>query len=212
LGVKQVFLPDQAGVLSALGMALAGLRRDFTRTLLWHGPRLTWRTLRQAYEDLVAEGLAEMAADGLEPHTIQVSGELQLRYLGQTYTLGVPLGPAFLEEFHARHQRLYGHYFTDRQVELVLLRLHCQAPEPPLRLSTLQPVFSATAVARPREARVHLPDGPAVVPVYYRPELALNFICDGPALITEDFATTLLMPGFQARGAAGGHLILEDRG
>ncbi|MEJ2223523.1 MAG: hydantoinase/oxoprolinase family protein [Syntrophobacterales bacterium] len=212
LGVRRVFLPDQAGVLSALGMALAGLRRDFTRTLLWHGSRLTWRTVRQAYEDLMAEGLAEMAADGLEPHAIQVTGELQLRYLGQTYTLGVPLGPDFLEEFHARHQRLYGHHFAHRQVELVLLRLHCQAPEPPLHLPTLQPVFSATLVDMPRQARVHLPPGPAVVPVYYRPELGLNFTCTGPALITEDFATTLLLPGFEARGAAGGHLILEDHG
>ena len=212
LGVRRVFLPAQAGVLSALGMALAGLRRDFTRTLLWHGPRLTWRTVQQTYEDLVAEGLAEMAADGLEPHTIQVSGELQLRYLGQTYTLGVPLGPDCLEEFHARHQRLYGHHFTHRQVELVLLRLHCQAPEPELRLPALQPVFAATAVARPGQVSVHLPDGPAVVPVYYRPELAPNFTCTGPALITEDFATTLLLPGFQTRVAAGGHLLLEDGG
>ena len=212
LGVRRVFLPAQAGVLSALGMALAGLRRDFTRTLLWHGPRLTWRTVRQVYEDLVAEGLAEMAADGLEPHTIQVTGDQQLRHLGPPHTRGAPPAPDFLQEFHARHQRLYGHHFTDRQVELVLLRLHCQAPEPPQHLPTLQPVFSATAVARPHQVKVHLPGGPAVVSVYYRPELDPSFTCTGPALITEDFATTLLLPGFQARGAAGGHLILEDHG
>jgi N-methylhydantoinase A len=212
LGLRRVLLPAQAGVLSALGMALAGLRRDFARALLWHGPRLTWETLRQAYEDLVAEGLAEMTADGLDPHTIRVNGEAQLRYLGQTHTLGVPLGPNFVEEFHTRHRRLYGHHFPDRPVELVLLRIHCLAPEPSLRLPDLQPVFPATGLALPRETHLHLPDGPATVPVFYRPELPPDFTCRGPALITEDFATTLLLPGFEARLAPGGHLVLEDRG
>jgi N-methylhydantoinase A len=211
LGIRRVLLPAQAGVLSALGMALAGLRRDFARTLLWHGPRLTWEPVRQAFKDLAAEGVAEMAADGLDPKTIQVKGEAQLRYLGQTYTLGVPLGPDFLAEFHARHRRLYGHDFPDRPVELVLLRLHCLAPEPPVHLPTLQPVFPAAALAVPRQAHLNLPDGPATVPVFYRPKLPQDFACRGPALITEDFATTLLLPGFEVRGAPGGHLILEDR-
>lgn len=210
LGIRRVLLPAQAGVLSALGMALAGLRRDFARTLLWHGPRLTWEPVRQAYEDLAAEGLAEMAADGLDPETIRVKGEAQLRYLGQTYTLGVPLGPDFLGEFHARHRRLYGHNFPERAVELVLLRIHCLAPEPRLHLPTLQPVFPAAGRALPRQTQLYLPDGPATVPVFYRPELPPDFFCRGPALLTEDFATSLLLPGFQARIAPGGHLFLED--
>jgi len=212
LGVRRVLLPAQAGVLSALGMALAGLRRDFARTLLWHGPRLAWDPLRRAYEDLVAEALAEMAADGIEPHTIRVGGEVQLRYLGQTHTLGVPLGPDFLAAFHARHRRLYGHDFPDRPVELVLLRVHCLAPEPRLDLPTFQPVFPPPALARPRQTRLWLPEGSATVPVFYRPELPRDFSCRGPALITEDFATTLLWLGFEARVAPGDHLILEDHG
>jgi len=209
LGIRRVLLPAQAGVLSALGMALAGLRRDFTRTLLWHGPQLAREPVRQAYEELAAEALAEMALDGLAPQTIRLSGEAQLRYLGQTYTLKVPLGPNFLEEFHARHRRVYGHHFPDRPVELVLLRLHCLAPEPPLHLPALEPAFPAASQAVPRQTEVYLPDGQAAVPVYYRPELPPDFACRGPALITEDFATTLLLPGFEARGAAG-HLIVED--
>ena len=212
LGIRRILLPAQAGVLSALGMALASLRRDFTRTLLWHGSRLAWKPVRQAYKDLMTQGVAEIAVDGLDPQAIQVTGELQLRYLGQTYTLGVPLGPNFLKEFHTRHRHIYGHHFPDRPVELVLLRLHCLAPEPPMGLPILQPVFMATTPAVPRQVSLFLPNGPANVPVYYRPGLEPDFVCRGPALITEDFATTLLLPGFQAQVTAGGHLILEDRG
>jgi N-methylhydantoinase A len=210
LGIRRVLLPAQAGVLSALGMALAGLRRDFARTLLWQGPRLTWGSVREAYDDLMAEGLAEMAADGLDPETIRVMGELQLRYLGQTYTLGVPWGPNFLEEFHARHRRLYGHNFPSRPVEVVVLRLHCLAPEPPVFLRPLKPVFPAAALDLPQRVSVWLPAGPTVTPVYYRPELPSDFVCTGPALVAEDFATTLVFPGFRAQIMGGGHLVLND--
>jgi N-methylhydantoinase A len=210
LGIRRVLLPAQAGVLSALGMALAGLRRDFARTLLWHGPRLNWESMQEVYEDLMAEGQAEMAADGLDPETIRVMGELQLRYLGQSYTLGVPWGTNFLEEFHARHRRLYGHHFSSRTVEVVVLRLHCLAPEPPVILLPLKPVFPAAALDLPRRVNVWLPAGPTVAPVYYRPELPPEFVCTGPALMVEDFAATLVFPGFRARMAAGGHLLLDD--
>jgi N-methylhydantoinase A/oxoprolinase/acetone carboxylase beta subunit len=56
---------------------------------------------------------------------------------------------------------------------------------------------------------VWLPDGPVAAPVYYRPELAPGFTCTGPALMAEDFATTLVFPGFRATVAAH-HLLLED--
>lgn len=209
LGIRRVLLPAQAGVLSALGMALAGLRRDFARTLLWHGPRLTWRQIQEAFHDLKDQGLAAMAGDGLDSDAIRVTGEVQLRYLGQTYTLGVPCNPNFLEEFHVRHRRLYGHDFPDRSVEAVVLRLSCLAPDPPATLPPLTPVFPGAVPALPRRTTVWLPDGPVAAPVYYRPDLAPGFACTGPALIAEDFATTLVFPGFRARVAAD-HLLLED--
>lgn len=210
LGLRRIILPAQAGVLSALGMALSGLRRDFARTLLWHGPRLTWGQVAAAYDDLRVQGLAEMAGDGLDPGTLRVTGELQLRYLGQTYTLSVPCGPDFLREFHTRHRRLYGHDFPDRLVEAVVLRLHCLAPEPSASLPPLTPVFPASVPEVPRRATMWLPEGPVVAPVYYRPELSPGFTCRGPALVAEDFATTLVLPGFRGRMAVAGHLILED--
>jgi len=165
--------------------------------------------MREAFHDLKAQGLAEMAGDGLDPQAIRVTGEVQLRYLGQTYALGVPFTPHFLEEFHVRHRRLYGHDFPDRLVEAVVLRLSCLAPEPPATLPPLTPVFPTAVPELPRRATVWLPDGPVAAPVYYRPELAPGFTCTGPALMAEDFATTLVFPGFRARVAAH-HLLLED--
>ena len=76
---------------------------------------------------------------------------------------------------------------------------------------TRNPAPPPPAFPRPRQTHLWLPDGPATVPVFYRPELPRDFSCRGPALITEDFATTLLWPGFEARVAPGDHLVLEDQ-
>ena len=170
LEMRRILIPAQAGVLSALGMALAGFRRDFSRTLLVSGPELRWQHLKKEYHRLKAQALAELAADGLEARGLRVAGDLDLRYRGQSYTLSVPLSPHFLEEFQARHLRLYGHAFPDREVEAVVLRLHFQAPEPALSLPPIKPVV-ASRVRLPRRGTVWLNQGPTPLPLYYRPEL-----------------------------------------
>jgi N-methylhydantoinase A len=212
LGIKRILLPTEAGVLSALGLARSGLRRSFSRTLLWHGPRLTWTKLKEACHQLKGEALKELSAEGLDPQTIWVTLKLQMRYRGQSYTLGIPWSRDFLREFHRCHLKLYGHAFPDREVEVVILRLHCMAPEVAGPLPPFVPALPGAAPALPSHTWVYLPGGPARLPVYYRPELTPGSRITGPALLAEDFATTLIFPGFTGEVAPSGHLFLLDHG
>jgi hypothetical protein len=61
----------------------------------------------------------------------------------------------------------------------------------------------------PRRPSVWLPEGSASIPVFYRPTLRPGFTFTGPALVGEDFSTTLVLPGFRGRVAPGGCLLLE---
>ncbi len=182
LGVRRVLVPAQAGVLSALGMAMAGHRRDFARTLLLTGPSLTWPRLQEEFARLKRRGLAEMAADGLNPDRLAPAAELELRYPGQSYTLTVPFVPEFREEFHLRHQRLYGHAFPHREVEAVVLRLHLMMPPPDTGLPVMAPA-ARRHLRLPRSASVRLAQGPVRLPLYYRPALTPGMVFSGPALI-----------------------------
>jgi N-methylhydantoinase A/oxoprolinase/acetone carboxylase beta subunit len=208
LGLSRILVPAQAGVLSALGMALAGHKRDFSRTLLLKGPGLTWEKLLQVYQELKEQGLAELAADGLEPEKLIAAGEVEMRYQGQSYTLRVPLTLSFREEFRARHERLYGHAFPEEEVEAVVLRLRAGAAEAELRLPPLHPVLRSR-VSLPSRAQVRLPEGPAVVALHYRPGLSPGFSFQGPALLAEDHATLLVLPGFRGEVVDGGHVFLQ---
>ena len=95
LGMTTVLVPAAAGVLSALGLVAADEHRDEVRTYV--------TPLEQAGE--------------LPPH-----GEADLRYVGQSFELTVPLGPALDERFHEAHRARYGYADPERPLELVAVR------------------------------------------------------------------------------------------
>ena len=121
LGSATVLVPDAAGMLSALGLAVSDERRDHVRSEV--------RPLAEV-RDLPADGEAE------------------LRYVGQSHELTVPLGADLAERFHAAHEERYGYADRDRGIELVAVRTADIRPGPELAVPE-----------RAREAAV----GPAIV-------------------------------------------------
>jgi N-methylhydantoinase A len=61
-------------------------------------------------------------------------GEADLRYVGQSFELGIPLGPDLAERFHAAHEARYGYADRDRQLELVAVRTAEVRPAPSVRV------------------------------------------------------------------------------
>ena len=109
LGTTTVLVPEHAGVLSALGLAVADERRDHVRSEV--------------------RPLADVRA-------LPREGEADLRYVGQSFELTVPLGPALAGRFHRAHEERYGYADPDREVELVAIRTAEVRPGPRLDLST----------------------------------------------------------------------------
>jgi N-methylhydantoinase A len=107
LGVGTVLVPEAAGVLSALGLAVSDERRDHVRSEV--------------------RPLVEVEALPLE-------GEADLRYRGQSFELTVPLGPGLPERFHRLHEERYGYADRQRELELVAVRTAEIIPGPQLEL------------------------------------------------------------------------------
>src|SRR5215208_6094892 len=112
LGISTVLVPDAAGVLSALGLAVSDERRDRVRSEV--------RPLGEI-RDLPAEG------------------EADLRYRGQSFELSVPLGPELEERFHRLHEERYGYADRARELELVAVRTAEVKPGPALQLPAGEP-------------------------------------------------------------------------
>jgi N-methylhydantoinase A len=105
LGVGTVLVPEAAGVLSALGLAVSDERRDHVRS----------------YVVPLAEA-GELPAEG----------EADVRYAGQSFELTVPLGGDVAEAFHAAHEERYGYADRERPLELVAVRTADVIPGPEL--------------------------------------------------------------------------------
>jgi N-methylhydantoinase A len=103
LEIGTVLIPEAAGVLSALGLALCDERRDEVRSLV-----------------------VPLAEAGELPQ----AGEADVRYAGQSFELTVPLGGDVGESFHRAHEERYGYADRARALELVAVRTAHVSPGP----------------------------------------------------------------------------------
>jgi N-methylhydantoinase A len=201
-----------AGVLSVLGMLLADLLKDVTATLLRPLTEVEGRELEARFGDLEEEALAALAEEGFARGECALRESLDLRYAGQSFELEVPRGEALAARFHAAHEERYGYRDDAREVEVVNLRVRASAtpPHPPLPEAPSGAGDAAPAVAG--ESAVRWPEAPeegSPSTLYERERLAPGMRFEGPALVCEYSATTVVPPGWRARVDGLGNLILE---
>jgi N-methylhydantoinase A len=124
LGVRRVVAPPAAGVLAALGLVMAGERRDYVQTVL----------ARVDGDGDLASLLAPLAERaGRELPGAAQRAAADCRYAGQSHSLTVDWDPgapeaALAEAFHAAHEVRYGDAERGREVEAVSLRLAAERP------------------------------------------------------------------------------------
>jgi N-methylhydantoinase A len=129
---------------------------------------------------------------------------VDLRYVGQSYEVNVPVGPDLEAAFHRRHEALFGHAARGEPVELVTVRFTATIP----RVRHV-PRHHAQGVAIKGARKVLFAEGRQSVSVYDRGALAEGFRTSGPAVIEEEHATTVVPPWADARVLAHGILAVE---
>jgi N-methylhydantoinase A len=128
LGMPRLIIPPLASTLSAFGMLAAQAIKDYSQTVMLPGdtPR---QTLAAVLAPLAQRGLHDLQSEGFSAEAIHLEQAADLRYLGQSYELSVPIDPLdedtthLLAAFHTQHQRLYGYSRPQAPVEVVTLRL-----------------------------------------------------------------------------------------
>jgi N-methylhydantoinase A len=200
LGMGTVLVPRAGGVLSALGLAISDVRRDFSRTLL--------ATLGELDRDAVEAGFAELEAaarDALEEPRLRRQADL--RYRRQAFELTVEaddLG-ALAARFHAAHEQRYGYRMEEEPVELVNLRLVATVEVEKPELREDPPAGEPGA-----EERRACFDGDWVdAAVLHRGDLGRGSRVEGPAVVEFAEATCVVRPGWAGEVDEVGTLVVE---
>ncbi|MBP2474771.1 N-methylhydantoinase A [Crossiella equi] len=204
LGIGEVVVPRFPGAFSAWGMLQTEIRRDLAEPHFRLDADLDGPAMAARLAAMAGEGLSWLAGEHVPEAARRSSHAVDIRYAAQEYTLTVPLTgadepaspdfPAVVAERFARvHQDRYGHSNLGAPIEFVTLR------------TTVHGDLGRAEPERVPEAGEPLvPDGHR--PVFFdgawhetailsRASLLAGHAAQGPAIVLEDTATTVVPPG-----------------
>jgi N-methylhydantoinase A len=216
LRIPRVLVPVMPGALSALGILMADVVREYSRTVMVRvglaadsdSESAQWGGLAAEFAELEQRGMEELAAEGLVGGAVRSA---DLRYAGQGYELnvGAESGEAMLEGFHQAHERRYGYAARGRAVEVVNVRVRLTAKTEPVVLAEYEERVGDGMQAFVKTRPIWFGGRWEESAVYQRERLESGDRFAGPALVVEYSATTVLPPGCEARVDRFGNLVVE---
>ena len=224
LQIKQVIVPPNPGLFSAFGLLSSKIEHEFARTLFRRATEIEQHEMGEVYNQLELQTLSAMKADGYQPGEVNIVRQADLRYSGQAYELTVPVdgGPIgttivedIIESFGAEHHRTYGHRAEDDPVDLVNLRVIGSAF--PRGASAISPCVEMTdqgnALTDDKPGRMvyfGAAHGQLETSIINRKDL-LGQHQDGPLIIEEYDATTVITPGWTGTLDALGNILMKTQ-
>jgi len=210
MATPTVVIPARPGALSAFGILVSDVVKDYSRTSLWRfADRLPHAKLEKEFRKLEATAQKEFRAEGWRG-ALHYERTLDLRYRGQGYELNVPATANVVARFHDEHQRRYGYHHAGREIELVTVRLRARLRTPPLKVARRRAARKASLRVVPVErAPVFFHDKAVTTPVFERPDLVPGRSMRGPAVIAEYSATTVIPAGKRFWVDASENLIIK---
>ena len=211
LGITRVMIHPFAGVLSAYGMGLADVRALRDRAVEVRLDDDGTAALDEALGALAGEARAELAGQNIASERIVVHRRVHVRYEGTDTPDLVEAGtaPEMKARFEEAHRRRYG--FVMPEKALVIEAASVEAVGAVEEASN--PFATRTGGGPPPEpvakVAVHVAGAERETPVFRRGVLGTGDAVDGPAIVLESTATTVVEPGWRAHLAPSGDLILE---
>jgi N-methylhydantoinase A len=220
LAIPTVVLPPVPGCHSAVGLVVTDISRDYVTTVLGRVEEGLERRLNASMDGFEQAGNEDLAKEGVEPRRRELFGSLDMRYVGQQFSVNVPVRrrrePGWLklvvEDFHDLHRHLYGFRVDDEPVEVVNVRLRAAG--------RLGDVSAASPLGDGKERSAPVPDGDRAVafgstrddviqvPVFQRGGIEAGATFTGPAIIEQQDSTATIPPGRRVRCDQFGNLII----
>jgi N-methylhydantoinase A len=194
LGITRVIVPALPGALSAFGILVSDVVKDYSRTVLWRvAGKLPVDGITREFAILRRNAEKSFREEGWRG-TISCQRSVEVRYRGQGYELAIPFSRNLIEDFCLEHQQRYGYCYAGREVELVTLRMRARILSPQAKLAPAQKAQTAQKQER-KKALVLFGGKKFDTFVYGRDLMSIGKKYSGPAIVTEYSATTVVPPG-----------------
>lgn len=220
LGINRVVIPLYPGALSAFGLVTSDIRNDYVQTIARGEDVVRPEDFQRAYALMERDARRDLAAQRVSDEEMVLIWTADVRYAGQSYELNVPFPRkavltehdirTAIDSFHTLHQRIYEYSSRSEKTEFINVRLtgigrvpavrlperHSAGPDPREALKGCRPVYFGGR-------------GFVEVPVYERDALQPGNRIEGPCIIEEVIASTVVTPGWQGTVDGYGNVILS---
>ena len=212
LNIPRVLIPQNPGILSAIGMLMADVLKDYSSTVMRNQLNATGEELSRLFLNLEKRGIDDLLAEGIPQENVRLERYLDMRYEGQSYEIIVPFAADYVEAFHGLHEMTYGYRNEDTIVEIVNIRLRARGvPDKPRYQRTKEMEERPPREAFLGDRKVVFDQKPLSTQIIARDKLLSGNRIGGPAILVE-YSSTVVIPPF-AEGSVDEYrnVILEIR-
>jgi N-methylhydantoinase A len=190
MGIRKVLIPFLPGAFSAYGILISDINLSYSKSLLVPLDGSDSK-IDELLRDLRELARADLEKQGIVSKSAHIHPSLDLRYKGQSYEINVDFTGNLTEEFHKKHEQIYGYAMDTEPLELVNVRLFVVHN----RKKSLPRVSKTGSDKAKGERLVYFEDGPIQTNIFSRDDLKSGFEGHGPAIVEEKTATTVIPPG-----------------
>ena len=221
MGIDTIILPKLASGLCAFGQIISDVKYNYMATSPLRLEGAAYATINRLFEQIEAQGVKHLLADGFAKSAIHIERSLDMRYVGQVHECTVEIGnfgnggkavEKVKSAFHKRHEELYTYSEPHNAVEVVNIEStlygHVDKPQPP-RVRKGAPAAKTLVGQRKAIFSAH---GKLVnTPVYDGSKLGAGATIKGPAIIEEVTTTIVIEPKWSARLDASGSYVITRK-
>ena len=213
-------IPISPGATSAIGLLVTDLTHDYATSFIQRTDQADLDAIENAFRLLEEQGKNALEREGVDPRQMSLRRQLEMRYVGQSFELVIPLAESgqrmfevdeVVKRFHEDHQATYGTSTTDAPVEIVNLRVTAIGRIDKPKLREIGRASGAVSLAQKATRPVFFPEETGMIecPIYDRYALGADMVVEGPAVVEEVDSTTVIHPGYEALVDRFGNLLLR---
>ena len=211
LGINEVIIPQNPGLMCALGLLISRVEYHSVKTLLMTKAHFDLPVLNGTLDSMKSDLTSIFARDNVDINLIRFEAFTDLRYVGQGYELKVSLNSDMFESehleevwnaFHRQHKQEYGHNFLTSDIEMVSVKLKAYLEH---QSSSRELSFTSDLLEKPTAPELiekqvlFSSDGkPQSLDTEFieRSALEIGFEMDGPVVLSQEDSTTVVPPGW----------------
>lgn len=219
LNVRKVIVPVAAPVFSAWGMLMTDVRHDYIQTNIRRMNEVSAQELNRMWDSLIVQADEQFQREGVAKDHVVYHFIADMRYMGQEHTVKVNVPPLpwtqeskeeIIRCFHETHEHFYTYKLLETPTEIVNLHLVAYGRLDKPELAKIAPQTDSLESAFLEKRSVYFTeDGWMETPVYSREKLGSSVVFDGPVIIEEAAASTVVAKGQRLTVDIYGNLVIE---